>query len=166
MVPAQAAPIRLKQPLKGSLQSVPRPRGSKIDGFAVRAEIGEKSPEDWRHHDHRTCALAVWDGTSECAGRLAARAALTCSGVLTSGSDSLIRSLPRATWRLWRFVILLFMAVQLSSSTIPQTIASVVSMRDAIEAAFCSAERVTLAGSITPAFTRSSYSSVDALNPK
>src|ERR1051326_182825 len=51
-------------------------------------------------------------------------------------------------------------------STNSQTIASVVSMRDAIEAAFCRAVRVTLAGSITPAFTRSSYCSVVALKPK
>ena len=44
----------------------------------------------------------------------------------------------------------------LSSSGSSETIASVVSMRPAIEAAFCNAVRVTLAGSITPAFTRSS----------
>jgi hypothetical protein len=48
----------------------------------------------------------------------------------------------------------------------PQIIASVVSIRDAIEAAFCSAVLVTLAGSITPAATRSSYASVEALKPK
>ena len=41
--------------------------------------------------------------------------------------------------------------------------ASVVSSRPAIEAAFCSAVRVTLVGSMTPALTRSSYSSVPAL---
>ena len=35
-----------------------------------------------------------------------------------------------------------------------------------MEAAFCRAVRVTLVGSITPAFTRSSYCSVDALKPK
>ena len=45
-------------------------------------------------------------------------------------------------------------------SGISQTIASVVSIRPAIDAAFCRAERVTFAGSITPDFTRSSYSSV------
>jgi hypothetical protein len=42
-----------------------------------------------------------------------------------------------------------------------QTMASVVSMREAMEAAFCRAVRVTLVGSITPAFTRSSYCSVE-----
>src|SRR5690348_8728019 len=44
-----------------------------------------------------------------------------------------------------------------NSSTIPQTMASVVSMREAMEEAFCSAVRVTLVGSMTPALTRSSY---------
>lgn len=36
-------------------------------------------------------------------GRLASLAALICSGVLTSGSDSLTLLLARATSRLWRF---------------------------------------------------------------
>jgi len=40
---------------------------------------------------------------------------------------------------------------------ISQIIASVVSIRELMEAAFWSAERVTLVGSMTPAFTRSSY---------
>jgi hypothetical protein len=44
--------------------------------------------------------------------------------------------------------------------------ASVVSMRAAMEEAFCKAERVTLVGSITPDFTRSSYCAVAALKPK
>jgi hypothetical protein len=43
-----------------------------------------------------------------------------------------------------------------SFSGISVTNASVVSMRAEIEAAFCSAVRVTLVGSTTPAFTRSS----------
>src|SRR5690606_15376444 len=43
--------------------------------------------------------------------------------------------------------------------------ASVVRNRAAIEAAFCSAERVTLAGSGTPAASRSSYSPVAAFRP-
>ena len=43
--------------------------------------------------------------------------------------------------------------------------ASVVSSRLAIDAAFWSAERTTLVGSITPASTRSSYCSLWALNP-
>src|SRR5271165_6740697 len=45
------------------------------------------------------------------------------------------------------------------------TNASVVSKRAEIEAAFCSAVRVTLVGSTTPALTRSSYSPVATLNP-
>ena len=43
-------------------------------------------------------------------------------------------------------------------SGISQIMASVVSIKALIEAAFCRAERVTLVGSMTPAFTRSSYS--------
>ncbi len=39
------------------------------------------------------------------------------------------------------------------------------SSREAMEAAFSSAERVTLTGSMTPAFTRSPYSPVAALKP-
>jgi len=42
------------------------------------------------------------------------------------------------------------------SSGISETSASVVSRSDAIDEAFCSALRTTLAGSMTPAFTRSS----------
>jgi len=42
---------------------------------------------------------------------------------------------------------------------------SVVNIKPATEAAFCKAERVTLVGSMIPAFKRSSYSSVLALNP-
>src|SRR5207247_5561716 len=52
-----------------------------------------------------------------------------------------------------------------SFSGISATIASVVRMFLAIDAAFCSAERVTIAGSITPAATRSSISPVAALRP-
>ena len=57
-------------------------------------------------------------------------------------------------------------AVFFSSSLSSATSASVVSIRPAIDAAFCSARRVTLAGSMTPAFTRSTYSPVSALKPK
>ena len=57
-------------------------------------------------------------------------------------------------------------AAALSSSLMSATNASVVSIKPAIDAAFCSARRVTLAGSITPALTRSPYSPVSALKPK
>ena len=52
-----------------------------------------------------------------------------------------------------------------SFSGISATTHSVVRMFFAIEAAFCSAERVTIVGSITPALTRSVYSPVAALKP-
>jgi hypothetical protein len=51
------------------------------------------------------------------------------------------------------------------SSWTSAIIVSVVSIRPAIEAAFCRAVRVTFAGSMTPAATRSSYFSVAALKP-
>ena len=51
------------------------------------------------------------------------------------------------------------------ASGISEMSASVVSMSEAMDAAFCKAVRVTLVGSMTPAFTRSSYCSVVALNP-
>jgi hypothetical protein len=105
MPAAQTAPVGLKQPLKGSLKSVPRSHRSEIDRFAARTATGEK-PED-SHHDHWASGLTAWDGISEYAGRLASRAAFNCSGVRTSGSDTLTRSLARCTWRLWRFAILL-----------------------------------------------------------
>jgi hypothetical protein len=52
------------------------------------------------------------------------------------------------------------------SSLISDIRASVVSSKAAIDAAFCNAVRVTFVGSMTPAATRSSYTSVSALNPK
>jgi hypothetical protein len=45
------------------------------------------------------------------------------------------------------------------------TNASVVSRRPEIDAAFCSAVRVTLVGSTTPAFSKSPYSPPDLVNP-
>ena len=45
------------------------------------------------------------------------------------------------------------------------TIASVMRMFLAIEAAFCSAERVTIVGSMIPALTRSSTSFVSTFRP-
>ena len=51
-------------------------------------------------------------------------------------------------------------------SGISATTASVVRMFFAIDAAFCSAERVTIVGSMMPAFTRSSYSPESTFRPK
>jgi hypothetical protein len=50
-------------------------------------------------------------------------------------------------------------------SGLSATTASVVRNSAAIDAAFCSAERVTLAGSMMPALNRSTYSPVAALRP-
>ena len=51
------------------------------------------------------------------------------------------------------------------SSGLSATTASVVMMFLAIDAAFWSAERVTIAGSMIPAFTRSTYSPVSTFRP-
>ncbi len=51
------------------------------------------------------------------------------------------------------------------SSGLSAITASVVKNNAAIDAAFCSADRVTLAASMTPDFTRSSYSPVAAFSP-
>ena len=53
------------------------------------------------------CTLGPWPGP--CVARLASRAALICSGVLRSGSESLTCSFARETWRLCRFNNLLSM---------------------------------------------------------
>ena len=50
-------------------------------------------------------------------------------------------------------------------SGLSATTASVVRNSAAMEAAFCSAERVTLAGSMMPAAIMSTYSPVAALRP-
>ena len=52
-----------------------------------------------------------------------------------------------------------------SLSGYSQTMASVVSSNEAIDAAFWSAARVTLVGSMTPSATRSPKLSVSALKP-
>jgi len=167
MMPAQTAPIRLEQPMKGSLHSVPGVYHSKIDRLTVRTLGREESHGGVPHH----FASAFTYGSRKASRRLptlrlTSRAALICSGVLRSGSDTLTCSRARETWRLCRFNSLLSIAsIYSPSSTIPQIIASVVSIREAIEAAFCRAVRVTLVGSITPAFTKSSNSSVSALKP-
>jgi hypothetical protein len=97
---AQTAPARLHQPLKGFFQSRLRSHGPEIDRFAARAGTREEMPEDTMHHDHCASDLAACDGIAEYAGRLASRAVFNCSGVRTSGSDSLIRSRARETLRL------------------------------------------------------------------
>ena len=180
---AQTASIGLQQPPKGPLDAVSGAHNSEIDRLAVRTSCREHSQGS--AHDHRdspftrssaaglACARAggVAYGSRRVSRRVAtlrltARAALTCSGVRTSGSDTLTRCRARETWRLCRFSSLLFMmSYSPDSSGIVQIRASVVSMREAMEAAFCRAVRVTLVGSITPAFTRSSYCSVSALKP-
>ena len=50
-------------------------------------------------------------------------------------------------------------------SGLSATTASVVRNRPAIDAAFCSAERVTFTGSLMPAASMSTYSPVAALRP-
>ena len=169
--------------MQGPLHGVSGVNNSKIDRFAVGTLCGEQS--DRGAHDHFGSALAApsaaglagcrMDGEAYGSRkasrrlptlRLTSRAAFTCSGVLRSGSDTLTCCLARETWRLCRFNSILFIApYSPDSSENSQIMASVVSMREAMEAAFCRAVRVTLVGSITPASTRSSNCSVAALKP-
>jgi hypothetical protein len=112
--------------------------------------------------------------------RLGFRVGIKCVRVVTAGSDGaaglprppqlfrcshvgLRDAGPRSPTRYLALVPFDQSFVHSDSSTASQTMASVVSMREATEAAFCNAVRVTLVGSITPAFTRSSYVSVYAL---
>ena len=76
-----------------------------------------------------------------------------------SGHNVLLQE--RFGWSLWAMPA--GMAGASSFSLISETRASVMSIRPAIEEAFSSAVFVTLAGSMTPAFTRSSISPVAAL---
>lgn len=103
MAPAKTTPAGLNDPSKGSFERGLHSHGSEIDGFAAWAGAREEPSDDGKHHDHCASDLTVWDGNAEYAGRLASRAALNCSGVRTSGSDTRIRSLARETLRLWRF---------------------------------------------------------------
>ena len=147
---AERAPAGLKQPSESHLHDISGARAPEIDGSAMRAARGEES---YTGADHApTSALAAplaagparfGHGEEQCGrrpatARLASRAAVSCSGVLRSGSNRLQRSLARETWRLWRFSILLFIvnAYFSTSSTTPQIMASVVSIRAAMEAAF------------------------------
>ena len=57
-------------------------------------------------------------------------------------------------------------AANFSSPLMSATNASVVSINAAIDAAFCNARWVTLAGSITPALSISPYLPVSALKPQ
>jgi hypothetical protein len=100
---AETTAAGLQEPSQRSFKRILRSHGSEVDRFAARAVTLEEESDNGNRHDHCASGLTACDGISEYAGRLASRAALTCSGVLTSGCDTLIRSLARETLRLWRF---------------------------------------------------------------
>ena len=172
VVAAQAAPVRLHEPVDGRFDRVPNSDASKVDGLApgtsqeqhpYPSPLEAGSPAFAAEPPLRADGAALDSLRLAPSGRLASRAALICSGLLRSGSDRLTRLFWRETWRLCFFANLLsifpstvWSEPDRQSSTAPQIMASVVNIRDAMEAAFCSAVRVTLAGSITPAVTRSS----------
>jgi hypothetical protein len=58
---AKTAPVGLKQPPEGSLDTVPRGYISEIDGLAIRAAVREE-PEGWAHHKAGPSAFAELDG--------------------------------------------------------------------------------------------------------
>jgi hypothetical protein len=90
---AKSAPIGLDQPVQGSLDGVPGVYNSKIDRLAVRTLRREHSPCAELPHCESTLAVAY--GSRKASRRpltlrLTSRAALICSGVLRSGSETLI----------------------------------------------------------------------------
>jgi hypothetical protein len=95
MTPAKRASVRLQEPSESALKSVPQPDASILDRRAIGAARGEPA-------DH------------EVRGRLNSRAAFNCSGVLTSGSDTLTRALARETCLLCRFSNLLSIFILLN----------------------------------------------------
>lgn len=109
MVTAKSAPIGLDQPMQGSLHGVPGVYNSKIDRLAVRTLRREHPPCAALPHCESTLASPSSAGLVGCCRtdgeeaygsrkasrrpltlRLTSRAALTCSGVLRSGSETLI----------------------------------------------------------------------------
>lgn len=184
---AEVAPARLQQPEHGLLQQVPNTDAPILDRPAVRAVSRKQALHEPQHCLAPCCRFSVrQDGPTGCpkmdwrrqpkllrqppAGALPSHAAVMCPGACIPGKGRRTFAVVRATWR-WRIQRLPAIPESracpyaLGSSTTEQIIASVVSMSEAMEAAFCRAERVTLVGSITPALTRSSYSSVEALKP-
>jgi hypothetical protein len=126
VVTAQRAPIGLEKPVDSFLQGVSHANTSKIDRPAVGA-VGEFLCSRADHNLPYASAFAglraaapdcfrmdgIAPGASEPprlppAERPASLAAVICSGVRTSGSDSFTCSFARATCRLWRFSNRLF----------------------------------------------------------
>ncbi len=119
MAAAKRAAIGQQDPVEGLLHGISNADASKIDRPAIRTLRGEHSVPLPRSYPSVFAALPVpWDWLFRNvgvelrtfpsllrppSGRLASRAALICSGVLRSGSESLTRSRARETWRLCRF---------------------------------------------------------------
>jgi len=111
-VAAKLTPAGLEQPIKRLLDGVTDAYCSKLNRLAIWTMCGEQ-PDQRVDHDPASCFTGVKYGARESlrgpvSPRLASRAVFRCSGVLTSGCDTLNRSLARNTWRLWRFSHLLF----------------------------------------------------------
>ena len=123
MMAAKRAPVGQKDPRQSSFDGISYTYTSEIYRSAMRTALGEHSlpwPHSWTPVFAALSALGAClprnDGVElrtlpslprPAAGRLASRAALICSGVLKSGSESLSRSFARETWRLCRFANLL-----------------------------------------------------------
>ena len=105
MMATKTAPVRKKNPVEHTLKLAPYADAAEVDRSAIRTPCGE--------HQLASSSLGDWKGPwrikrdERSCGRLASRAALICSDVRRSGSESCIRSLPRNTWRLCRFATLL-----------------------------------------------------------
>jgi hypothetical protein len=125
-VTAKCAPAGLKEPVESPFDGISGAYASEIDRSAMRTACREQPHSGAAHGS--VSAFGVLDGVEYGAGgtsccpatrRLSSRAALSCSGVLRSGSDTLTRSFARETWRLWRFNSLLFI-VSFTERTHPE----------------------------------------------
>ena len=139
MLPTETAPIGLEQPMKGSFHGVPGAYDSKIDRLAVGTLRGKQSNRGADHHSDSSAVAApsaaglegCWTvgetyGSRKASRRLltlrlTSRAALICSGVLRSGSETLTCCRARETWRLCRFNSLLSMVSFSIRLTLPKT---------------------------------------------
>ena len=138
MMTAKTAPIGLEQPMQGPLHGISGVYNSKINRLAVGTLCGEQPDRGAHRHLASELAAPSAAGVAGCwmdgeaygsrkasrrlpTLRLTSRAAVTCSGVLRSGSETLTCCRARETWRLCRFNSLLSMVSFSIRLTLPKT---------------------------------------------
>jgi hypothetical protein len=115
MTAAQSAAMRKKDPADGPLQCVLGAHAAEVDRAAMRTARGEHQPTSSAAGDFEAPGRTKREVRS--GGRLASRAALICSGVLKSGSETCTRCRARDTWRLCRLANLLSIPFSFPNST-------------------------------------------------